>query len=431
MAKKKSRTSRRQRFSNTENEVDTISDQYQSMSLNEVDNRPDEPFYDTLYNFLENPNRYTVMNLNNDDIKILDVIAKRVDRDVVQDINIEFKNGKTIVINSKLSKQILNYINGFRVKCNFGKCETFKTSDIWSPYNENSFFSKEECMDNCGGLSLDVIPSNVLDMISVQYLDNIVLNDRGLFLSKSKLPIQQHQFHLVNKITVDIDSRYTTLDFNFFNNFPNLTHLNFEDYFNEPIELSLEKLTHLEFGYFFDQNIDNLVLPSLLYLRFGDEFNKPVDNVNNFTKLKILKFGEKFNHPIQLYLQDLIYVKFGSRFNRPVVLQLPELTHLRFGENFDQPIHRDDLVLPKLSALEFGNFFNRPLDGLDFSSVVQFHAGENFEQPLDNVNFSSLKYLVLDNYALYREIYEYERYGRLLEYNPTFGSLSELHYGPN
>lgn len=433
MAKKKSRTSRRQRH-NSNNNSDTVelADNLTSMSLensqrNIVSRSPrvsvqQEPENYTLYNFLNNPGKDTVMLLDDYDIEILHVVAEQVDKDVVQDITIEFGNGDEVVINSKLSKQILNYVNGFRAKCNFGKCSVFETRNIRKPYSIDTFFSMEECNKKCD-TNLVVLPSNIVDMIMVQYLDDIILDDDDLHLAKSKVPITEVQYDLVSKITVDVS--YLHLNFDFFTNFVNLVHLDFIGIFNQSINapLFLPKLTQLEFGDFFNQKIDNLDLPSLQLLRFGEDFNQSIDVVNNFRELRILKFGEKFNEPVQLNLPELIYIKFGRRFNRPIILDLPKLTHLKFGDFFDQPIERENFIVPKISELQFGDSFRWSIDDLDLLSLTALFIGENFDIPLNNVELPNLKYLVLGNRLLYDEIREYNR---ILDYNPTFVKLKEL-----
>jgi len=73
-------------------------------------------------------------------------------------------------------------------------------------------------------------------------------------------------------------------------------------------------LTHIIFGWFFNQSIDNLP-NSLIHITFGNNFNQPFNNS----------------------LISLTHIIFGDDFNQLLPL-LPSLTHITFGKNFDQSI---------------------------------------------------------------------------------------------
>ena len=420
MAKKKNRTSRRQRYNTDELTQEPISTSSNDITPSEIKPGKDpnvliqhEPRTDTLYDFLNNPNKDTVMRLSEYEIEILHVISNQVEKDVVQDITLQFANGRRMDINSKLSKQILNYISGFRVKCDFGKCKIISNPNIREPYKANNFFSMEECKDKCEDLS--VLPSTVVDMIAVQYLDNVVLDNGGVRLINSGLQVSENQFDLITKIKVDLDSRYTRFDARYLSQFRNLTKLILGNHFDYPI--------------------DGLDLPKLTYIHTGNSFNRPVDVLNNFRELTLIELGERFNKTLVLHLPELERLELGDRFNSDINFELPKLTHLLFGENFDRVISDDNVSLPSLTHLRFGNMFSRSLDDLDLRNLVVFSAGQRFNHHMNNMNLPNLEYMELGNELLYGEIEEFYRdqgfrgirsYNRILEYNPTMKNFKEL-----
>ena len=118
-----------------------------------------------------------------------------------------------------------------------------------------------------------------------------------------------------------------------------IKRIRFTDNFNEPItdEMLPLGLTHLEFGEHFNQPVDNLP-QSLTHLTFGRRFNQPVDNLP----------------------QSLTHLTFGTRFDRPVDNLPQSLTHLTFGDGFDQPV---DNLPQSLTHLTFRRYY-RPINNL-------------------------------------------------------------------
>ncbi len=96
------------------------------------------------------------------------------------------------------------------------------------------------------------------------------------------------------------------------NNIPsNVTHLIFNDYFNQPLSVG--------------------VIPnSVTHLVFGCEFNQIVDIPNSVTHLL---FGYNFNRP--LYIPNsVIYLRFGYEFNQ--IVDIPNsVKDLTIGNEFD------------------------------------------------------------------------------------------------
>ena len=65
-----------------------------------------------------------------------------------------------------------------------------------------------------------------------------------------------------------------------------VTHILFYDNYNETIENNISStIISIEFGYKFNQNINNIIFPpQLTYLKFGDKFNKEIKNLPNSLK---------------------------------------------------------------------------------------------------------------------------------------------------
>jgi hypothetical protein len=320
----------------------------------------DEEFYETDFqnsafsNFVSNPSKETMQLLNEDELKMLVEVATQVDRKVVGDISIEDEHGRTVVINSKLSKQILNYIQGFRVKCDFGNCVPERTGNINVPYGQNEFFSKEECEKKCTAL-----PVEILNTINHMYVDDntAILDHRGITSAKTGLPFRKDEYVFITKMEVNS---------------------NVEDNIN--IINKFSNLTHLIFGDNFDQHVDNLDTSRLRHLAFGREFNKSINNLD-FSNLTHLIFGLFYNQAINMDLKDVRYIKFGSTFDRPIVnLDLSRVYHLEFGHDFNRPLAGMDFS--ELRFLKFGDEFDQDIRSAVFPNVVYVVFGDSFDHPV-------------------------------------------------
>ena len=382
--------------------------------LTPQDYNEEDGFYETeiahsaFDDFVTRPSKETVQLLDNDELKLLVAIATQVEKGIVKDITIEDEYGHQHIINSKLSKQILNYINGYRVKCDFGRCNSYMKGNINVPYEHNDFFSLEECESRCVGM-----PEVLLDEIDVGFIegDKAILDSQGrvIFASSGNI-VPKSKYHLIKKLVVrsnkDIYGVVVRFPGNFTHTiqlFTRLTHLNFGEFFNQPIDqLKLpSSLTHLDFNMNFDQPVDQLELPSsLTHLTFDGRFNQPVDQLKLPSSLTHLTFDGSFNQPVdQLKLPlSLTHLNFLWGFEQPVnQLKLPSsLTHLTFGGYFDQPV--DQLELPSsLTHLTFGGRFNQPVEQLKLpSSLTHLTFGILFNQPIDQLKLpSSLTHLVV------------------------------------
>ena len=135
-----------------------------------------------------------------------------------------------------------------------------------------------------------------------------------------------------------------------------ITHLYFMS--NVPIYDLPDSITHLTFGYLFDQCVDNLP-KNLTHLKFGERFCQPVDNLPE--SLTHIIFGGFFSRPVDKLPKNLKYIKFGEWFGDRIKRDLsklpPNLTHLIFDK---QTKSGCELInLPKtLSYLDFGRGFH-------------------------------------------------------------------------
>jgi len=105
--------------------------------------------------------------------------------------------------------------------------------------------------------------------------------------------------------------------------FPNLREIQFNCYFNKPLEVGVipSGVTHLNFGHYFNQPLKAGVIPSsVTHLTFGNKFNQP------------LKAG----------------------------VIPPNVTHLSLGSCFDQPL-KSGVIPSNVTHFTFRHTFNQPL----------------------------------------------------------------------
>jgi hypothetical protein len=166
-----------------------------------------------------------------------------------------------------------------------------------------------------------------------------------------------------------------------------LTHLTFDERFNQPVDRLPASLTHLTFGIYFNQPVDRLPA-SLTHLSFGWCFNQPVDCLP--ASLTHLTFGYHFNQLVDRLPVSLTHLTFGGDFNQPVDHLPAFLTHLTFGGDFNQPVDR----LPaSLTHLTLRYSFDQPVDRLP-ASLTHLGFGWAFNQPV-NLLPGSLKEIIV------------------------------------
>jgi hypothetical protein len=102
-----------------------------------------------------------------------------------------------------------------------------------------------------------------------------------------------------------------------------VTHLNFDDFFNEPLTPGMfpDSVTHLYLGHGFDSILTPGALPpNLTHLIFGESYDQPLSTGT--------------------LPGSLVDLAFGDRYNKPVVTGVlpPNLKSLHFGDWFDNRI---------------------------------------------------------------------------------------------
>ena len=149
----------------------------------------------------------------------------------------------------------------------------------------------------------------------------------------------------------------------------------------------LPNLTELEFGTYYDQPLNSIILP------------------RGLKKLKFDRFGD-FNQSLepQIFPDGLKYLSFGFCFNKPLINPLCEslridhkilpnsLIELEFGYNFNQSLNdpgaqetnsKCPSVLPgSLQKLILGFKFNQPLYALP-ETLIHLSTGQSFNHPID------------------------------------------------
>lgn len=184
----------------------------------------------------------------------------------------------------------------------------------------------------------------------------------------------------------------------------NITHLQFDNYFNKKIKNIPVGATrsgvpggatrsgvpstikYLKFGYHYNKPLlDESIPESTIYLDTGSKFNQPIEGFLP-NKIKCIKFGCEFN---QLILPgtlpvSLEYLHFISQFNKPLVMNSipPNIKVLIFGYCFNQKINKN--VLPDgLEHLDFNDMFDQPISvGVIPESVKYLRFGHYFNQQI-------------------------------------------------
>jgi len=226
----------------------------------------------------------------------------------------------------------------------------------------------------------------------------IIINNFILLLSKSKIEIYlkfiiysynttQNNNHNINNFKMEIIKNLKELKKK---DFQKITKIHFYDTFNETIDENdlPPNLTHLTFGYHFNQSIDLSKLVLLTHLSFDNFFNQPIDDLPR--SLTHLKLGWRFNQSLDNLPESLTHLVYPSDSNLP--FNMPSsLTHLEFGFYFNQPLNN----LPKsLTHLKLGSDFSHPFDNLP-KSLIHLNLGYDFNKPIDDLmslpNLKSIK----------------------------------------
>jgi hypothetical protein len=158
-----------------------------------------------------------------------------------------------------------------------------------------------------------------------------------------------------------------------------ITHLYLEGYFNQPIDYLPNSLTCLEIQASFNQSLDKEIQAS---------FNQSLNNLQISFSQEKKNFINKKNRPwlfFSCYLPySITHLELMSNFNKPINNLPTNLTHLELRNNFNQPINN----LPNnITNLNLGSDFKQPIDYLPNSlTCLEIHG--SFNQSIDNLQIS-------------------------------------------
>ena len=171
-------------------------------------------------------------------------------------------------------------------------------------------------------------------------------------------------------------------------------------------------ITHLTFGYYFDEIVDDLP-NSITHLTFGSNFNQPVNNLPN--SITDLVFGNKFNQPVDKLpfslnsynLTDsesvnnnagnLKRLVFGKNFNQNVDNLPNSIKYLTFGKDFNQNINKypDSLIVVEFFSGSV-NVKNIP----DYVKTLKLNFNSHYLDLVNNIPIHITKIKIIDEYFL-------------------------------
>ena len=167
-----------------------------------------------------------------------------------------------------------------------------------------------------------------------------------LFLSNTQLTHLTFGYHFNQEVTILPQQ---------------LTHLTFGSLFNQEVANLPPLLTHLTFGYYFNQQVENLP-PLLTHLTFGDNFNQEVTRFHHqLTQLTHLTFGRCFNQEVNLLPPLLIYLTFGYKFNKSNIYLPLGIKYLKLNCNNPHIIAQ---LSSNIEVLELDYWFDLELNDL-------------------------------------------------------------------
>lgn len=160
------------------------------------------------------------------------------------------------------------------------------------------------------------------------------------------------------------------------NEYPPLVNIiEYRHQFNTKIQNIPKGTKVLKFGFYFNQNID-------------DMDNK--DNNNSLESLSTLIFGVSFNNIINKYPQNIRNIAFGMYYNRPIINLPPNIKCICLGANYNLSLHLPNTV----THLALGFNYNYPLINLP-SSLLYLKLGYKYKHDLCNLP-PNLEELVLN-----------------------------------
>lgn len=224
--------------------------------------------------------------------------------------------------------------------------------------------------------------NNYTKILTIPYIFNEELNN--IPIETIEIIFQEdynkYEYSYFNQIIKETD----------FKDLVNLTHLTFGFYFYQNIQQNIlpPNLTHLTFGFHFNLEIKQNVLPkTLTHLTFGTYFNQKIQqNIlpPNLTFLKfICKYNQKFEKDV--LPSSLTYLIINWQYNKKIKENvLPQnLIHLRFDS-----IYNKQIVIPS-SLKELGFYCNCNIKNNIPESVeiifIYFYSDDTLNHTITNI----------------------------------------------
>jgi len=132
----------------------------------------------------------------------------------------------------------------------------------------------------------------------------------------------------------------------------------------------------IQFGGWFNMNIQTFLHPQINLLIFGFKFNLQIDNLPS--KLKHLSLGASFNHQVNNLPQELHTIIFGGNFNQSIDMLPESIIYIYLSGGFNHSINNLPIGLKKLTLT--GIFFKHSIDLIpDSIEILVLHPKYELE----------------------------------------------------
>ena len=206
----------------------------------------------------------------------------------------------------------------------------------------------------------------------------------------------------------------------------NINRIVFGKHFNQPLSGTdwPPLLADVELGYWFDQDMNDVVWPETLRrLSFGERFNRPFNCWP--VRLEAILFGEAFNQALTevVFPPGLKKLLLKWDFNTSIYgVEFPDtVEHLEFRGVFDKPL---PTVLPaRLRKLILSTSFNQSIDDIQFPGrMKEVTFGFHFNQPIGRVKWADSIERIMFGFQFDQPLVdaEWPRYLRTLTFGHSF-----------
>lgn len=148
--------------------------------------------------------------------------------------------------------------------------------------------------------------------------------------------------------------------------------------FSKSVDLLPTTLTHIKFGYSFDNPVDNLPY-NLEWLEFGHSFNQQVNMLPH--TITYLVFGDLFNQQVDDLPNLIEYISFGKNFNKSLNCLPDSIVFINIGNLND--------IYPKISSTHFDQFTSKLPNNLNnlviYYKEKKYPIKNNFIYQLNNL----------------------------------------------